>query len=215
MAASWHQHLVQIHYQPAAWLQHWLRKPRKHDTKEIGSPLPMSSTRFPIRVEIHNTFGRSARLHRRRNMLPCLTLKWKSLLCISRMKTLKCQRLNGLDENEEPVYAAMLPDLWQIAYLRGRGRIFVYTNYDIIVRRDFYVKLWNLFKQDMSLKVIDNLRRDMIVPKKLDITSWTVQDIFNWKHTSRHPGYVLLCCYTTRPACTGSFGHSFQVKDCW
>ncbi|EGD73241.1 hypothetical protein PTSG_04957 [Salpingoeca rosetta] len=108
---------------------------------------------------------------------------WRTGHCVTR------KRWGGLYTREDPVYAAMLPDVWQLGYYYGRGRLFIFTNYDIIVRKDFYVKLVELFQQDDSVTVIDNLRRDMVVPVSTNISAWTVTDIFNWRGTSKHPGH--------------------------
>ena len=53
-----------------------------------------------------------------------------------------------------------------IGYELGRGKHFIYTNYDIIVRQDFYVELQAMFEADPKLRFIDNFREDLVVPSK-------------------------------------------------
>lgn len=45
-----------------------------------------------------------------------------------------------------------------------------------------------LLRQDPKLRMIDNLRRDMVVAANGAISHWTVEDIFRWPKTRAHPG---------------------------
>eukprot|EP00045_Choanoeca_perplexa_P009664 m.93474 g.93474 ORF g.93474 m.93474 type:complete len:796 (-) comp14986_c0_seq1:24-2411(-) len=103
-----------------------------------------------------------------------------------------CSALNrwgGLSPDELPVYGAMVDDVWRTGYELGRGKYFIYTNYDIIVRQDFYVKLQEMFEADTKLRFIDNFREDLVVPINRSIEGWSTSDIFAWQRVGEHPGH--------------------------
>ena len=44
------------------------------------------------------------------------------------------------------------------------------------------------FQEDPKLRVIDNLRSDMVVSAAGVIDHWTVDTIFSWPKIKKHPG---------------------------
>ncbi len=99
------------------------------------------------------------------------------------------KRWGGLADKERPVRAAVVGDIWNIAYLFGTGKHLVFTNYDIIVRKDFYVKNLQHLRENPRVAVVDNLRRDLVIAARGSIAHWTVEDLFRWEKTHDHPGH--------------------------
>jgi len=58
--------------------------------------------------------------------------RWRSGHCAVR------KRWNTLADGERPVVAPLLADVWNIGYSLGKGALFAFTNFDIILRHDFY-----------------------------------------------------------------------------
>eukprot|EP00730_Choanoeca_flexa_P017991 TRINITY_DN8721_c0_g2_i1.p1 TRINITY_DN8721_c0_g2~~TRINITY_DN8721_c0_g2_i1.p1 ORF type:complete len:618 (+),score=123.51 TRINITY_DN8721_c0_g2_i1:249-1856(+) len=108
---------------------------------------------------------------------------WRNGYCASMV------RWGGLTQDEQHVYGAMVEDVWRTGYEYGRGKHLVYTNYDIILKEDFYVRLADMFRQDNKLRFVDNFRQDLIVPVGTPIDHWQVEDIFAWPTLGEHPGH--------------------------
>jgi len=53
----------------------------------------------------------------------------------------------------------MVSDVWHLGYSLGRGNMFVYTNFDIILREDFYTKALAFIDDTPGVVALDNLRR--------------------------------------------------------
>lgn len=47
-----------------------------------------------------------------------------------------------------------------------------------------------MYNNDPKMRVIDNLRRDMVISAAGIIDHWTVHDIFSWPKLKSHPGNV-------------------------
>eukprot|EP00056_Hartaetosiga_gracilis_P004131 m.71830 g.71830 ORF g.71830 m.71830 type:complete len:759 (+) comp11716_c1_seq1:118-2394(+) len=115
------------------------------------------------------------------NVAPVLC-NWRNAHCItSRMR-------GSLNVKERPGYGALVSDMFQYGYFKGKGRHLVFTNYDIILRNDFYIEAYRQLQQPNVLSV-DILRHDMMIPPNVDVSGWSVGDVFKWKKNSPHPGH--------------------------
>lgn len=82
-----------------------------------------------------------------------LLCPWRKAHCVVR------RRWHGLTEGEKPIPSPMVSDVWHLGYSLGRGNMFVYTNFDIILREDFYTKALAFIDDTPGVVALDNLRR--------------------------------------------------------
>lgn len=82
-----------------------------------------------------------------------LLCPWRKAHCVVR------KRWQGLTEGETPIPSPLVPDVWHLGYAQGRGELFAYTNFDIILREDFYVVAKSHIDNTKGVVALDNLRR--------------------------------------------------------
>lgn len=133
------------------------------------------------------------------------------VLCPSRRPP--CRDGSGNSNATCPLFS----DVINVGYAAGRGARIVYTNYDIVLERDFYTRIAGMVaawpseatqgrgapngptpgrgtrggSRSGAVLAVSATRRDMIVPASMaaEVASvWGLEEVLSWPETHDHPG---------------------------
>ena len=102
-------------------------------------------------------------------------------------------------EEEIPLKGPIVKDAWERMYMESHGSTLVWTNFDIIVREDFYVQVHDILlkpeeklgPQYKSLVGVSILRADVLVARAThpNLDHFTVDDFFGHNNTQKQAGH--------------------------
>eukprot|EP00041_Stephanoeca_diplocostata_P034538 m.1184019 g.1184019 ORF g.1184019 m.1184019 type:complete len:584 (+) comp24540_c1_seq101:1860-3611(+) len=93
-----------------------------------------------------------------------------------------------LAHGEKPLLTPMVKDVFLAAYTHASASTLIWTNFDIIVKDDFYVQLAKKVKTHIGFSV---LRLDVLINKTAhpSLSTWNVDDVYAVHTTRNHPGH--------------------------
>lgn len=93
-----------------------------------------------------------------------------------------------LGEGEKPLVTPMVADVFREGFRRAKGPIMVWTNFDLVVREDFYEVIYEQTKTKVGFSV---LRKDLMIEKSKNpsLSDWTVDDLFKHDDVRNQAGH--------------------------